>query len=72
MPFSAKKVVKIQNFKYIKKVPLEILENPALSEFGPVRIKIVAGSLLEPRTHTHTKTHGRTFQYPSIPMYTLV
>ena len=59
--------VKNQNFKKSKKVPLDILEIHVVPKFGPIRIKIAAGSLSEPHTHIHT--HGRTFQYPGTLLY---
>ena len=52
MGFLAKKGVKIQNFKKSKKVPLDISEIH-VSKFGPIPMKIVAGSWPE---HTHTTT----------------
>ena len=54
---------KIQNFENSKKVPLDILEIHVLSKFGPIRIKIAAGSFSEPHTY------GRTFQYPGRLLY---
>ena len=54
-------------FKNSEKVPLDILEIHVVSKFGPIRIKIAAGSLSEPHTYIHTD--GRTFQYPGIPIY---
>ena len=62
-PFLTKKGVKNQNFKKSKKVPLDILEIHGVSKFGPIPMKIAAGSLSEP--HTYGRTDGRTFQYPS-------
>ena len=47
-----KKGVKIQNFENSKKVPLDISEIH-VSKFGPIPMKIVAGSWPE---HTHTMT----------------
>ena len=47
---------KIQNFENSKKVPLDILEIHVVSKFGPIRIKIAAGSLSEP--HTYGRTDG--------------
>ena len=63
----AKIGAKIQNFENSKKVPLDILEIHVVSKFGPIRIKIAAGSLSEPHTHIHTD--GRTFQYPGTLIY---
>ena len=50
-------------FQKIKKVPLDILEIHAVSKFGPIWIKIAAGSLSEPHTHI------QTFQYPGTLLY---
>ena len=55
--FLGKIGAKIQNFENSKKVPLDILEIHVVSKFGPIRIKIAAGSLSEPHTHTHTHIH---------------
>ena len=61
--FLGKIGAKIQNFENSKKVPLDILEIHVVSKFGPIRIKIAAGSLSEPHTD------GRTFQYPGTLLY---
>ena len=55
----------ILNFENSKKVSLDILEIHVVSKFGPIWIKIAAGSFLEPHTHTE----GRTFQYPGTLLY---
>ena len=52
--FLTQKGVKIQNFKNSKKVPLDISEIHVVSKFGPIWMKIAAGSSSEPHTHTHT------------------
>ena len=52
--FLGKIGAKIQNFENSKKVPLDIIEIHVVSKFGPIRIKIAAGSLSEPHRHTHT------------------
>ena len=65
--FLAKNGVKNQNIENSKKVPLDILKIHVVSKFGPIRIKIAAGSLSEPHTYIHT--YIRTFQYPGIPIY---
>ena len=69
--FSAKNGVKNQNFKNSKKVPLDILEIHVVSKFGPIRIKIAAGSLSEPHTHIHTygQTDFSVSWYTIIPTY---
>ena len=61
-PFLTQKGVKNQNFKKSKKVPLDILEIHVVSKFGPIPMKIAAGSLSEPHTYIHTygRTDGRT------------
>ena len=54
---------KNKNFEKSKEVPLDILEIHVVSKFGPIWMKIAAGSLSEPHTH------GRTFQYPGTLLY---
>ena len=49
-----------QNFK---KVPLDILEINVVSKFGPIPMKIAAGSL------SKQQQKQQTFQYPSILIY---
>ena len=58
----AKNGVKIQNFEKSKKVPLDISEIHVVSKFGPIPMKIVAGSS---NTHIHTMDF-------SIPWYTII
>ena len=63
----AKNGVKIQNFEKSKKVSLDISEIHVVSKFGPIPMKIVAGSL---NTHIHTHNgHFSTpvYQYTNIP-----
>ena len=59
----AKNGVKIQNFEKSKKVSLDISEIHVVSKFGPIPMKIVAGS-----RNTHTRQR-RTFQYPGTLLY---
>ena len=61
--------VKIHILEKSKKVPLDILEINIVAKFGPIPIKIVAGSL---NTHIHTHNgHFSTpvYQYSNIPIY---
>ena len=70
--FLAKNAVKIQNFEERKKLPLDISEILVVSKFGPVPIKIVAGSLPE-HTNTCDDDNGHfstpVYQYTNIPLY---
>ena len=58
MPIFGENGVKIQNFEKSKKAPLDILEIHVVSKFGPIPMKIMAGSWPE---HTHPYTHDGLF-----------
>ena len=62
--FLGQKGGKNSKFEKFLKVTLDILEIHGVSKFGPIRMKIVAGSLSE-----HTLTTTTDF---SVPWYTII